>query len=145
MVEIRKISAEDAYELRKDVLRENIPLTEKMDGDFDKSTIHLGAYINEELCCVATFMEHENKYFKGSQYRLRGMATHREHQHKGLGKKILEEAARILSKQDVEVLWCNARVIALKFYKKCGYKVIGEEFNVHLVGPHFVMYKELKK
>ena len=143
MIEIKKISALDTYEIRKDILRENMLLTEKMDGDFDASTIHLGAFINNELGCVATFMQHNSDHFKGSQYRLRGMATHRERQHQGLGKNILEEAEKVLLDKGVDVLWCNARVFALKFYKNCGYKVIGEEFDVHLVGPHFVMYKEL--
>jgi len=145
MIEIKNISAPEAYEIRKDILRENIPLTEKMDGDFDEDTIHLGVFINKELGCVATFMQHNSNHFNGSQYRLRGMATHSEHQHKGLGKKILEEAEKILSEKGVGILWCNARVFALKFYKNCGYKTIGEEFDVHLVGPHYVMYKELQK
>jgi predicted GNAT family N-acyltransferase len=145
MIRIKNISAIETYEIRKDVLRENSSLTEKMDGDFDIGTIHLGAFINSELGCVATFMQHQSNYFKGSQYRLRGMATHREQQHQGLGKKMLSEAERILLDQNVNILWCNARVFALEFYKSCGYKVIGEEFEVHLVGPHYVMYKELQK
>ena len=145
MIEIKKISVFETYGIRKDILRENILLTEKMDGDFDKDTIHLGAFINNELGCVATFMQHKSDHFKGSQYRLRGMATDREHQHKGLGKMILEEAERILLDKGVDILWCNARVFALKFYKNCAYKIIGEEFDVHLVGPHYVMYKELQK
>ena len=145
MIEIKKISAPETYEIRKDILRENISLTEKMDGDFDEETIHLGVFINKELGCVASFMQHNSNHFKGSQYRLRGMATHREHQHKGLGKKILDEAERVLLDKGVEVLWCNARVFALNFYKNCDYKVIGKEFDVHLVGPHYVMYKELQK
>ena len=145
MIEIRKISAPETYEIRKDVLRENIQLTEKMDGDFDKDTIHLGVFINNKLGCVATFMQHNCEHFDGSHYRLRGMATSRKQQYKGLGKNILVEAERILLAKGVDVLWCNARVFALKFYENSGYKIIGKQFNVHLVGPHFVMYKELKK
>lgn len=145
MIEIREISTQNTYEIRKEVLREDIPLTEKMDGDFDPNTFHLGAFLNDELACVATFMQHNNKHFEGSQYRLRGMATHKNYQHKGLGKEILKEASRMLLNKNVDILWCNARIFALKFYKNCGYKTIGNEFDVNLVGPHFVMYKELKK
>ena len=145
MIEIKKISASETYEIRKNILRENSSLTEKMDGDFDIYTIHLGVYINGKLGCVATFMQHNSDYFEGSQYRLRGMATQREYQHQGLGKKVLAEAERILLNKGVKILWCNARVFTLKFYKNCGYKTIGEEFEVHLVGPHYVMYKELQK
>lgn len=143
MIEIRKIPAQETYEIRKDVLRENIPLTEKMDGDFDIDTIHLGVFINGKLGCVATFMQHNSEYFKGSQYRLRGMGTHKDYQNKGFGKNILIEAERVLKAKGVDILWCNARVFALNFYKNCGYKIIGNKFNVALVGPHYVMYKEL--
>lgn len=143
MIEIKEITAPEAYEIRKDVLRENIPLTEKMEGDFDDTTIHLGAFVNNELGCVATFMNHSSPYFEGLQYRLRGMGTHRGFQKQGLGKAILSEIVKILKQKGVAVLWCNARVIALKFYENCGFDSIGEEFEVHLVGPHYVMYKML--
>lgn len=143
MIQIREISSYETYEIRKDVLRDNIALTEKMDGDFDGSTIHFGVFKNEELVCVATFMQHNNTHFKGLQYRLRGMGAKKEFQHKGFGKIIIEEAIKILKEKEVTVLWCNARVFALKFYKNCGFKIIGDQFNVPLVGPHFVMYKTI--
>ena len=143
MIRISEILPQETYEIRKDVLRDNIALTEKMNGDFDESTIHLGVFNNEEIVCVATFMQHKNDHFKGFQYRLRGMATKKEFQHKGLGKIIMEEAISILKKKEVTVLWCNARVFALKFYENCGFKLIGDQFNVHLVGPHFVMFKTI--
>ena len=145
MIEIRKVSVQETYEIRKGILRENIPLTEKMDGVFDSDTIHLGVFKDKELTCIATFMQHDNDHFKGSQYRLRGMATHKDFQHQGLGKKIIEEAERILLEMDVEVLWCNARVLAVQFYEKCGFKVEGSDFDIRLIGQHFVMYKKLEK
>ena len=144
MVQIKEISAPEAYAIRKDVLRDAIPLTEKMDGDFDPTTFHLGAFVDDELACVATFMQHDSPYFSESQYRLRGMATHKSYQHQGLGKSVLENAEQMLLKKKVNILWCNARVIAIKFYENCGYKIIGKEFNVHLVGPHYVMFKKIQ-
>lgn len=143
MIAIRKIEAPEAYAVRKAVLRDQIPLTEKMDGDFDETSFHLGAFVDGELACVATFMQHDSSHFSGLQYRLRGMATAKEHQFKGLGKAILDEAVKILQSMQVSILWCNARVLAIPFYKNCGFEVIGNEFDVHLIGPHFVMYKEL--
>ncbi len=144
MIRIKEITAPQAYEIRKDILRDGIPLTEKMDGDFDKSTLHLGVFVDDVLACVATFMQHDSFHFSGAQYRLRGMATHRAYQHQGLGKIILEWAEQLLVKKKVDILWCNARVFALDFYKKSGYQIIGEEFDVNLIGPHFVMFKKLK-
>ena len=72
------------------------------------------------------------------------MATHKDYQHQGLGKVILDRAEQLLSQKNVDILWCNARVVALNFYRKSGYQIIGEEFDVHLIGPHFVMFKNLK-
>ena len=143
MIIVREVTPYQTYEIRKDVLRDNIALTEKMDGDFDDSTIHFGVFKNEEIVCVATFMQHNSDCFKGIQYRLRGMATKKEFQYKGFGRLILEKAIERLKNKSVAVLWCNARVNALNFYEKNGFKIIEEEFYVHLVGLHYVMYKEL--
>jgi len=112
MIRIDEITAPQAYEIRKDVLRDGISLTEKMDGDFDETTFHLGVFVDDVLACVATFMQHDSPHFYGVQYRLRGMATHKNYQHKGLGKIILAKAEQLLAKKKVDVLWCNARVIA---------------------------------
>ncbi len=143
MITIQPISTEETYKIRKEILRKNIPLTEKIEGDFDETTLHLGLFSDNTLVCVATFTQNNNQYFSGIQYRLRGMATLNEYQHKGFGKLILEEASQLLIKRNVEVLWCNARVVALNFYRNCDFEIIGEEFDVHLIGPHFVMYKHL--
>ena len=39
-------------------------------------------------------------------------------------------------------MWANARISALDFYLKLGYKTIGEEFYIPDVGSHIVIYKE---
>jgi ribosomal protein S18 acetylase RimI-like enzyme len=142
MIEIKLISAEETYEIRKEILRKNIPLTEKTEGDFKESTFHLGAFIDGELVSVATFVENKNSYFKGNQYRLRGMATDRVYQGKGLGRKLILKAEEILKVRKADVLWFNARIGALDFYKKLGYEIIGEEFDIQYIGGHFNMYKK---
>lgn len=143
MITIQPISTEETYKIRKEILRKDIPLTEKIDGDFDNTTLHLGLFTDDKLVCVATFMQNDSQHFNGLQYRLRGMATLNEYQHRGFGKLILEKAEQLLKKRNVTILWCNARVVALNFYKNCNFEIIGEEFDVNLVGAHFVMYKYL--
>ncbi|MFT7497450.1 MAG: ribosomal protein S18 acetylase RimI-like enzyme [Porticoccaceae bacterium] len=142
MIEIKLISAEETYEIRKEMLRKNIPLTEKTEGDFKESTFHLGALIDGELVSVATFVENKNPYFQGNQYRLRGMATDKVYQGKGLGRKLILKAEEILKVRKADVLWFNARIGALDFYKKLGYEIIGEEFDIQYIGGHFNMYKK---
>jgi predicted GNAT family N-acyltransferase len=125
---VREVLAQETYSVRKEVLRNNLPLPEAMEGDFEKFTFHLGMFLNTELIGIATFMKNKNSSFNGVQYQLRGMATCQNYQHMGVGKKLL---------------WCNARVTALSFYEKLGFISVGEEFEIHLVGPHFVMFKKL--
>ena len=39
------------------------------------------------------------------------------------------------------LLWCNARIIAIEFYKKIGFQIKGEEFDIADIGKHYFMYK----
>lgn len=144
MIDIKPISAQETYEIRKEILRRNINLTEKIDDDFSETSFHLGAYVNNKLVSVATFMQHNNENFTGKQYRLRGMATLDAYQKKGLGKMLIFEGVKKLKKIGVETLWCNARTSALQFYQKLGFKTIGTEFDIHLIGPHYVMFLRLE-
>jgi len=143
MLEIKKITAKETYPIRLEVLRKNIPLPYEFNGDFEENTFHLGAFKNTKLVAVSSFMKASNPNFKGTQYQLRGMATLNEYQGLGLGKLMLEEAFSILKTFKTDCLWCNARVIAVKFYEKLGLQTFGEKFEIKYVGGHYVMFKYL--
>ena len=143
-VNVRKISAEETYPLRKAELRKGMKLTHRMAGDQDVETLHLGVFEEEKLVCIGSFMKASKDYFSGNQYQLRGMATANDRQGKGYGKMILNEAEQVLKDKQADVIWCNARLVAIDFYKKMGYRVQGSIFEVAEVGPHYMMYKELK-
>ena len=144
MIEVKKITAIETYDIRLEVLRKNIPLPFEFKGDFDDDTFHLGAFKNGKLIAVSSYMKAENKNFKGSQYQLRGMATLEKFQGFGAGKLMMEKAFEILKELNIDCLWCNARVIAVNFYEKQGLQTFGEKFDIKYVGNHFVMYKYLK-
>jgi len=143
MKRIAEIKAEDTYEIRLAELRKGVSLSHKMKGDQESSTLHLGLFHNEELRCIGSFMRANHQAFKGMQYQLRGMATKKPAQGKGYGKELLREAENKLKASKVEILWCNARIGALDFYKVQGYTVWGEPFEVPEIGVHYVMYKNL--
>ena len=143
MIEVKKIDTEETYAIRLEVLRKNIPLPYKFNGDLDRDTFHLGAFKDGKLIAVSSFMKAENSNFKGIQYQLRGMATLQEFQGYGAGKLLIIKAEEILKTLNVECLWCNARVIAVDFYKKQGFQTFGAEFDIRLIGGHFVMFKYL--
>lgn len=144
MIRIIKLKAEDTYSIRKEVLRKNMTLSHKMKGDHDSDALHLGIYKSEKLVCIGSFMKATRADLSGRQYQLRGMATSGSAQGKGYGKLLLQEAETILKNKDIDIIWCNARVVAIDFYKKMGYQVIGEVFEAPQIGPHYVMYKKLK-
>lgn len=143
MIVIREIKAEDTYPIRKSILRNGMTLSHEMSGDHEAETLHLGLFQAGELVCVGSFMKASKAIFEGSQFQLRGMASTNNSQGKGFGKLLLTEAEKTLKNQGVEILWCNARTIALGFYKKLGYQIVGDVFQVEQVGPHFLMFKKL--
>ncbi|WP_111708688.1 GNAT family N-acetyltransferase [Lutibacter citreus] len=145
MIRIVKIETKDTYAIRKEVLRKNIPLPFMFNGDDAIDTFHLGAFKKDKLIAVSSYMKVENKNFKGNQYQLRGMATLENFQGLGAGKLMLIEAFKILKELNIECFWCNARLIAVKFYEKQGLSTFGEKFDVKLIGEHYVMYKYLNE
>lgn len=140
---IKKITIEDTYFIRKKVLRKGIDKPYKFNGDFDENTFHLGAINKGKLVGVATFMKRKNDLINGNQYQLRGMATLEEVRGLGYGNMLLAESFEILKSKNINTLWCNAREIALGFYKRNGFRVIGEPFDIASIGKHYVLYKEL--
>ncbi len=71
------------------------------------------------------------------------MATLEEYRGRGVGKNLLNEAFLIIKERQGDALWCNARTNAIGFYEKLGFSVVGDEFEIEGVGPHFVMVRGL--
>ena len=142
MANIRFINAEETYPIRREVLRKNIDLPYKLEGDFDKDTIHLGAYIDEELVSIVTLINRRKELLKGEQFQLRGMGTLSEYRGKGYGKLLVRRSEEYLISRGIQTIWCNARTEAIGFYKSLNYNTIGEPFNVPKIGIHYLMFKE---
>ena len=144
MIKIKKITASETYPIRLEVLRKNVPLPHEFIGDLDTDTFHLGAFKNDKLIAISSFMKVKNSNFVGEQYQLRGMATLAKFQGFGSGKLMMKKAFSILATLKIDCLWCNARIIALNFYEKQGLKTFGKLFSIKYVGDHYVMFKNLK-
>lgn len=70
------------------------------------------------------------------------MCTDSAHQSKGFGSRLLACAeAEILKDSNVRRFWCNARVLAIPFYIRHGWKVDSEMFVIPTAGPHRKMVK----
>ncbi|PKP09398.1 MAG: N-acetyltransferase [Bacteroidetes bacterium HGW-Bacteroidetes-3] len=140
MIQIKEISANETFPIRLEVLRKDIPLPYEFNGDYDENTFHLGAFKNDKLIAVSSYMKESNKNFEGNQYQLRGMATLMEYQGFGAGKLMLKQAFGILKGKKINILWCNARIAAVDFYKKQGFQTFGKKFEIPFVGEHYVMF-----
>ena len=143
MIEIKRIKAEKTYTIRREVLRNNMDLPYTFYGDNEKDTFHLGCYLNSQLIGVVSFMPSSSKDLKGKQYQLRGMATLQNFQGKGYGKEMIFFGLTILKEKQTDVVWCNARIAAVKFYHKVGFQKLGSEFEIPKIGGHFVMFKKI--
>jgi len=143
MISVEEIKAEDTYPIRKELLRKNMDLSSQFTGDFDKESFHLGLFYENKLVSIVSFMKTNHKMLNGEQYQLRGMATIEKFQGKGLGKILVEKSEEILINKNINYVWCNARVIALNFYKNIGFIIMGEPFEIPPIGKHFSMSKKL--
>jgi ribosomal protein S18 acetylase RimI-like enzyme len=105
---------------------------------------HLGVFIDSKLIGVCSFFKYNHQLLTEEfQYQLRGMAVLNTYQNKGLGNILLNYGETLLKEKNTNIIWCNAREKALNFYKKMGYEIIGEPFNIKDIGLHYVLWKKL--
>lgn len=76
-------------------------------------------------------------------WRLRGMAVREDLRGCGIGLLVLEAALDHVAESGCRLIWCNARVSAVGFYERSGFKTIGDEWIVPMSGPHVVMWRSL--
>ena len=142
-----EISAEDAHDLRRRVLREGTPSDEvRFEQDAWPATFHLGARdAAGALVGIATFFPSPTPWRDGHQAaQLRGMAVDTAHQGTGIGRQLLDAAMERLRTAGFEVLWANARDTALPFYRRLGMEVVGEGFLTSDTKlPHHVVVRDL--
>src|ERR1700744_6283644 len=143
---IKFVPVEAVLPIRSVVLRDNRLTPDECRWDSDKlaDAFHLGYYVGDELACIASFHPQSYGEFTGMGYQLRGMATTEKYRGQGIGNQLLNFALTYLRGQKVNYLWCNARTKALKFYKNLGFELISSEFEVPVIGPHYVLYIKIQ-
>lgn len=140
-VEIRAITAADTLPLRMAVLRPNRPASASLfPGDDAPSTRHLGAVQAGKIFGIASLFRAGMEDFPGRPaIQLRGMVTAPEFRGAGLGRALVFVCIDFARDNGAEILWCNARTSALGFYQKVNFEIVGGEFEIPDVGPHFRM------
>ena len=145
MYNYKKVSAVETYPVRHLVLRVGKPIeTGVFDGDNLLSTQHFACFDGEISIGVVSVFDNELEIFSGkNQFQLRGMAVLDHYQKKGIGNQLILCAEDYIKTQKGNLIWFNARIIAVPFYEKLGYQKTGNAFNIGDIGAHFVMFKEL--
>lgn len=140
---ILEISAQETYPLRSLVLRNSL-LTAPcpFDGDLDKTTHHFACVFENEIVAIVSFYKRNNDSFGNkTMVQLRGMATHPTFSGLGFGKNLIKFSIGFFHSK-VQIIWCNAREIAIPFYEKLGFRPIGDKFEIQNIGTHILMYYE---
>ncbi|MNK07011.1 Acetyltransferase (GNAT) family protein [compost metagenome] len=145
MYSIKQITSQETFAVRLPVLRPGKPIDSCIfDGDDLNTTAHFGIYDDEIIVGVTSIFQTSTPLLsQKQQFQLRGMAIVDSHQKRGLGDQLVQRAEQYVKENNAEVLWFNAREIAVGFYKKMGYETIGEPFAIGDIGIHYVMYKPL--
>jgi GNAT superfamily N-acetyltransferase len=143
---IRFIKVDELLPVRNEVLREGkLTMDEcRFPTDDLEGAFHLGYYVDDLLACIASFHPQNYGEFTGVGYQLRGMATLETYRGQGLGNQLLNFGIVYLRGQKANYVWCNARKKALQFYINMGFEVISAEFELPVIGPHYVLYVKIR-
>lgn len=72
-------------------------------------------------------------------WRIRGMATLPVARGQGLGGLVLAALVAHARRAGAQRIWCNARSPALGLYRRAGFAVVSDEFELPDIGPHVVV------
>ena len=130
---------EQMVDLRNEILRKPLSLAfaqEELDREHED--ILIGAFEDEKMlgCCLLTKIDNKT-------VRLRQMAVQNNLQGKGIGAALLNYSENVARDAGYNKMVMHARKTTMDFYKKLGYKVVGDEFE-ELTIPHYIMEKKLR-
>ena len=146
-IHIRPMTSLEVRPLRLEVLRAGmVNQTVHFDGDDDPTTIHLGAFDQDQNNVgVSTWMQRPFPLAtEHKALQLRGMATAVNVQGQGIGALLLVAGQSHGCEIGAHLIWANARDAALNFYNRHGYSTVGEGFIETVTQlPHHKVVKYL--
>lgn len=155
-IEVVRITPAQTHALRRSVLRDGDPHAEVVwPRDDDPHTCHVGALRAGEVVAIGTVYAAPiaaNAWAtRGASdipptrhWQFRGMACSPHARGGGFGAAVLEAIfahAREVGNGTPQLVWCNARVVAIGFYEKHAMSIVSDRFDIPEVGPHVVMQR----
>lgn len=140
IIEYRSKAYDEMVALRSRVLREPLGLIfsdEDLLSESDDILLGLSTDSSDRIvaCCVLTPLDDR-------VVKLRQMAVDSAAQNSGLGTSMLGFAEYVSAKQGFDTIMLHARKVAVGFYEKYDYKIVGQEF-VEVGIPHYEMIKQI--
>ena len=137
---IRRVSTEEIRPLRHRILRPSQTYDDTLyPGDELPDTVHLGAFDGERLVGIASLYRESRPDGPPGGWRVRGMATEPDVRGQGFGAALLGAAVEHAAASGGGEVWCNARLVAVDFYRRAGFDVVRGEFDIPGIGSHVVM------
>lgn len=145
-MEVREIPAKYTHFLRFKVLwPHRNPDDCSLPVDDLETTHHFATFHEHQVISIATLIEEQNPKFPFErQYRLRAMATDPDFGGRGAGASLVQHVLEFLKLAGVQLLWCDARLIAVDFYLKQGFEVINDIYQIPIIGPHKLMFYQFE-
>lgn len=142
---VKKVEVEAILGIRSAELREGLdPEQCRFPEDAQEGAVHLALFNEGKIIgCLSVFKQAKADFEVENQYQYRGMAVSRAYQGNAIGNLLLNKADQIVLKRDSRFVWLNARLVALNFYRRNGYHVVGTAFDIPGIGEHYLMYKRL--
>jgi len=132
---------EKYYQLRWEILRKPWGQPKGSEQTSEESEFyHVMAEWGEDVCGVGCI-----KILSETTAQVRFMAVSPEFQDQGIGKEILTALEEYAFKNNRTTITLYAREVAIDFYIKTGYKIIGDGYTLFETIHHKVMEKELYK
>jgi ribosomal protein S18 acetylase RimI-like enzyme len=131
---VRSVPLEQTRPLRQALLRPHETVAE-LATDETPDAFAVGAFDGDELVSVG-FACRDGR---PGDWRIRGMATTPSARGRGAGTAVLEALLRHATAKGAQRIWCHARTPARSLYERAGMRVASEEFELPMIGPHYVM------
>ena len=133
-VQIRDVPLEVVWTMRQAVMYpdESIDFVKLED---DVKGVHWGLYKKDKLISVISLFE------KDRELQFRKFATLENMQGKGYGTKLLQEVMDWALQNNMQSVWCNARIAATGLYEKFGMKQSGPGWKKY--GIDFIKMEKL--
>lgn len=117
-ITIHPITAGQTWPLRQKVMYPEFTIGQVKLKD-DEQGRHFGLFVADELTVVVSL------FVKNNNLQFRKLATLQEQQGKGYGKQMMRFILDLASAENLETVWCNARLTAAPFYRQFGLEVSG--------------------